>query len=153
MARSSRPSRNSSPNSPLAVARANVAGLGRPGARVRLAEGDWFSALPDELRGTVDVVVSNPPYVASDAELPAEVAAWEPTAALLSGADGLDDIRRIAEEAVAVLRGGAWLLLEHGFDQAEGVRGVLRARGYAEVASWTDLGGRWRVTGGRAAAC
>ncbi|NIR36614.1 MAG: methyltransferase, partial [Actinobacteria bacterium] len=57
----------------LAVARANVAGVGRAGTRVTVYEGDWFSALPDELRGTVDVVVANPPYVADEEDLPAVV--------------------------------------------------------------------------------
>ena len=59
-----------------------------PGARVRAVAGDWFAALPAHLRGTVDLVVSNPPYVAEGAELPAEVAAWEPVDALWSGPDG-----------------------------------------------------------------
>ncbi|HWC12692.1 MAG TPA: HemK/PrmC family methyltransferase, partial [Acidimicrobiales bacterium] len=70
----------------LAVARANVAGSGSAtGTRVRLLEGDWWDALPDELRGTVDVVVSNPPYVAGGEHLPPEVEDWEPRAALRAG--------------------------------------------------------------------
>jgi release factor glutamine methyltransferase len=73
----------------LAVARANVAGSGSAvGTRVRLLEGDWWGALPDELRGRVDVVVSNPPYVAGDEDLPPEVEEWEPRAALRAGRTG-----------------------------------------------------------------
>ena len=80
----------------LAVARANLAGLGAPGrARVRLLEGIWFDALPDELRGRVDVVVSNPPYVADGEPLPAEVADWEPASArCVAGPTGLEAIER-----------------------------------------------------------
>src|SRR5688500_9147050 len=78
----------------LSVARANLAGLGRRASVIRLVEGDWFAALPADLQGRVDVIVSNPPYVAADDALPREVADWEPTEALLSGADGLDDLRR-----------------------------------------------------------
>ena len=71
----------------LAVAGANLAGLGRRAAVVRLAEGDWFEALPEDLRGRIDVVVSNPPYVATDDPLPPEVADWEPREALVPGND------------------------------------------------------------------
>jgi release factor glutamine methyltransferase len=83
----------------LAVARANIAGIGRPGARVRAVPGDWFAALPAHLRGTVDLVVSNPPYVAEGADLPTEVASWEPVDALWSGPDGTVDLVRIVAAA------------------------------------------------------
>ena len=73
----------------LAVARANLSGMGgRVAPRVRLAAGDWFEALPDELRGRVDLVVANPPYVGDDEVLPAEVADWEPAGALFAGPTG-----------------------------------------------------------------
>jgi release factor glutamine methyltransferase len=64
----------------LAVARANLVGLGRPARRVTLAQGSWFAALPDDLQGSLALVVSNPPYVATTADLPAEVADWPPAA-------------------------------------------------------------------------
>ena len=83
----------------LEVARANLAGVGRAGARVRIAHGEWFDALPEELGGTVDLVVSNPPYVAATADLSPSVAEWEPAGALFAGADGLDDLRVILAEA------------------------------------------------------
>jgi release factor glutamine methyltransferase len=73
----------------LAVARANLAGLGRRASVVRLVEGDWYAALPDELRGRVDVLVTNPPYVSAGDPLPPEVADWEPHGALVSGPTGL----------------------------------------------------------------
>ncbi|MBM3800655.1 MAG: peptide chain release factor N(5)-glutamine methyltransferase, partial [Actinobacteria bacterium] len=84
----------------LDVARANAAGLGRSAANVRFAQGSWWSALPNELRGTFDVVVSNPPYIAvDDAEVDESVREWEPASALFAGADGLDDIRVIMKGA------------------------------------------------------
>ena len=58
----------------LVVARANLSGVGRAAARVRMERGSWFGALPGELRGDIDLVVSNPPYVAEALELPADVA-------------------------------------------------------------------------------
>jgi release factor glutamine methyltransferase len=85
------------------VARANLSGMGRRASVVRLVEGDWFDALPEDLRGRVSVVVSNPPYVAADDPLPPEVADWEPHEALVSGPTGLEALERII--AVARLAG------------------------------------------------
>ena len=89
----------------LDVARANLAGIGRRGAGVRIAHGEWFDALP---AGTVlDVAVSNPPYVAvGAAELDDGVRDWEPHVALFSGDDGLDDVRRLAVDGPGWLRPG-----------------------------------------------
>ena len=87
----------------LAVARANLAGSGSAvGPRVRLAAGRWYEALPDALRGRVDLIVSNPPYVAEGEELPAEVADWEPRDALVSGATGLEAIDEVVAGAAGV---------------------------------------------------
>ena len=128
----------------LEVARANLAGAGRAAARVRLAAGDWFAALPDALRGGVDLVVSNPPYVPDDAELPAVVADWEPTGALYAGADGTDDLRCILAGA------GEWLdplgavVLELSPEQAAPLAGVA-ATLFGEVEVRADLSGRDRV--------
>ncbi|CAN5713659.1 hypothetical protein BH20ACT2_BH20ACT2_11520 [soil metagenome] len=72
-----------------AVARANLAGLGRAATRVRIVEGSWFEPVPADLCGAVDLVVSNPPYVAAGDELPPVVADWEPTGALVAGPTGL----------------------------------------------------------------
>ena len=87
----------------LQVARANIAGLGRPGARISTGVGSWFDALPPELMRKVDLIISNPPYVPADLPLPPEVVDWEPVGALRSGPDGTDDLR------VLILQAGEWL--------------------------------------------
>ncbi len=128
----------------LEVARANIAGIGRAGAVVRVAEGDWFEALPEELRGSVDVVVANPPYVAEgDDEVEESVVRWEPASALFSGADGLDAIRRIVADAPAWLRNGGWLVMEMGYRQGDAVRALFDAS-WSSVAVKRDLSGRDR---------
>jgi release factor glutamine methyltransferase len=128
----------------LDVARANVAGVGRAGAVVRVAEGDWFGALPSSLQGQVDVVVANPPYIAEgDDEVSASVVAWEPHVALYSGADGLDAIRRIVADAPSWLRLGGWLVMEIGYRQGDAVAALFGA-GWESVAVRQDLTGRDR---------
>ena len=126
----------------LAVARANGQRLG---LAVDWRHGDWLAAVAGE---RFDVIVSNPPYIAEgDAHLGA--LAHEPRGALVSGADGLDDLRRIAAAAGAHLAPGGWLLLEHGWDQAAAVRALLAAAGLADVQSQRDLAGIERCSGGR----
>jgi len=130
----------------LPVARANAK---RHGVSVRFFCGDWFGALPGE---AFDLIVSNPPYVAAeDPHLSQGDLRFEPQRALAGGADGLDCIRAIVASAGAHLSAGAWLLFEHGYDQAEACRALLQAGGYREVQSWPDLAGIARVSGGRAA--
>ena len=129
----------------LAVARANLAGLGRRASAVRLLEGSWFAALPDELRGTLDVVVSNPPYVATTDALPAEVAEWEPPAALLAGADGLDDLRRIIADGPTWLAPGGTLVVEIGETQGPAVLDLARTAGFTQTAVHPDLAGKPRA--------
>jgi release factor glutamine methyltransferase len=128
----------------LAVARANLAGLGRRAGVVRLLEGDWYDALPSDLAGRVDVIVSNPPYVAESDPLPAEVAEWEPVTALRAGADGLDDLRQIIAAAPAWLAPGGTLVAEIGETQADAVRALATAAGFASVRVEPDLAGRPR---------
>lgn len=124
----------------LAVARANAARLGLD---VQFAEGDWLAGA----EARFDLIVSNPPYVtAGDPHLAA--LRHEPLQALVSGADGLDDIRRIVAASPDHLKDGGWLLLEHGYDQADAVRGLLTAGGFAEVQSRNDLAGIARCSGG-----
>lgn len=114
-----------------------------------LLHSDWFSALLGE---RFDLVVSNPPYIEdADAHLEQGDLRFEPRTALASGTDGLDDIRRIIADAKDHLLNDGWLLFEHGYDQAERVRELLRQAGYAEVFSAHDLSGIERVSGGRAA--
>ena len=99
-----------------------------------------------------DLIVSNPPYVAEeDAHLARGDLRFEPRSALAAGADGLYDIRCIAGAAPAQLRGDGWLLLEHGHEQAAPVRALLVAAGFSDVATWQDLAGLDRVSGGRRA--
>ncbi|MFH1045170.1 MAG: peptide chain release factor N(5)-glutamine methyltransferase [Pseudomonadota bacterium] len=128
----------------LAVARANAS---RHGVKVRFFCGDWFGALSGE---TFDLIVSNPPYVAAeDPHLALGDVRFEPQRALLGGTDGLDCVRTIVAKARRHLRSGAWLLFEHGYDQAEACRTLLEAEGYREVQSWSDLAGIPRVSGGK----
>lgn len=129
----------------LAVARRNAARLAI--GNVRFLQGDWFSAVRDE---QFDLIVSNPPYIAeSDPHLGQGDVRFEPRLALVSGADGLDALRVIAGQAVRHLRPQAGLLLEHGHDQGEAVRGLLAAAGLLEVSTSVDLEGRDRVSSAR----
>jgi release factor glutamine methyltransferase len=115
---------------------------------VRLLHSDWFSALTGE---RFDLIVSNPPYIsASDAHLIQGDLRFEPRAALASGADGLDDIRRIIAQARAHLNAEGHLLLEHGYDQAARVRALLQQAGFTGVFSARDLAEIERVSGGLA---
>jgi release factor glutamine methyltransferase len=129
----------------IAVARANLAALGRRGSVVRLAVGDWFDALPGELRGTFDVVVANPPYVPDGALVARQVRDHEPHLALFGGPDGLDPARRVVAEAPAWLRPGGTLVVEMGEDQGEALAAAARAAGFAEVEVRQDLTERDRA--------
>jgi len=129
----------------LALARANLAGLGRPGARVRLVRGDWFAALPPELAGCLDLVVSNPPYVAAADELPAEVADWEPAGALVAGPTGREHLERLVAEAPDWLAPAGSLVLELAPAQAPALVTAARRAGFASVEVGRDLAGRDRA--------
>jgi release factor glutamine methyltransferase len=128
----------------LDVARANLAGTGRAGARVRMEQGEWFAALPDELRGAVDLVVSNPPYVPDGADLPTDVADWEPSGALFAGPDGLDDVRRIVADAPAWLADDGVLVCELSPEQGQDAVELALAR-FAAAELVPDLTGRDRA--------
>ncbi len=128
----------------LAVARENARRLG---ATVEFVAGDWFAALQQEAR--YDLIVSNPPYVASaDPHLDQGDVRYEPRMALTDGADGLADIRSIAAGAPAWLNPGGTLWLEHGWDQAVAVREILSEAGFRQVNSHADLAGIDRISGG-----
>ena len=129
----------------LAVARANLAGLGRRASAVRLLEGSWYAALPLELRGRVDVIVSNPPYVAAADPLPAEVADWEPTSALVPGPTGLEDVEVIVRGAGEWLAPAGVLVVEIGEAQGAAVVALAEAAGFREAAVRPDLAGRDRA--------
>jgi release factor glutamine methyltransferase len=129
----------------LDVARANLTGLGRAAANVRLAEGDWFDALPLELGGRFDLVVANPPYVADGELLEAAVRDWEPSVALCGGPDGLDAVRVLVLGAMAWLQPGGRLVVEIGAGQGAAVAALAEAAGLVAVAVHSDLVGRDRV--------
>ena len=129
----------------LEVARANAADHAI--ANVEFRHGDWFEPLAGE---RFDLVASNPPYIAEgDPHLAQGDLPHEPPAALASGRDGLDAIRSIVRDAPAHVRPGGWLLLEHGFDQGETMRGLLVKAGFVDVATERDLEARERVSLGR----
>ncbi|SEI67396.1 [protein release factor]-glutamine N5-methyltransferase [Azotobacter beijerinckii] len=139
-----------------------LTGVDRVGEAVALAErnrrrlglgnadflqSDWFSALDGR---RFDLIASNPPYIATDdPHLVLGDVRFEPASALVAGADGLDDIRRIVAAAPDHLAANGWLLLEHGFEQAGAVRALLAAGGFVEVHSRRDLGGHERISLGR----
>lgn len=128
----------------LAVARANAAALG---LAVDIREGTWFAPVAGE---RFELIVGNPPYVAEgDPHLQEGDLRFEPRAALVAGADGLDAMRAITAHAAAHLHAGGHLLLEHGLGQDGQVRELLRAAGFAQVTTWPDLAGIARVSGGR----
>ena len=129
----------------LAVARANTVGVGRAAARVRTLQGPWFAALPSELRGRLHLVVSNPPYVATTAPLPADVVDWEPATALFAtGDDGTDDLRTLVTGAGEWLVDEGVLVCELSPEQAPAM--VALALGhFAEARVERDLAGRDRA--------
>ena len=113
---------------------------------VSFAHGDWFAPLGDQ---RFDVIVSNPPYIEShDPHLNQGDLRFEPITALASGADGLDDIRRIIVDAPRHLASEAWLLFEHGWNQGEAVHMLLRNASFTKVSTTRDLEQRDRVTAG-----
>ncbi len=125
----------------VAVARSNAVALG---LTVSIDISRWF----EQVKGLFDVIVSNPPYVREgDPHLAA--LGFEPIQALTAGADGLSDLRQIIAGAPAHLQAGGWLLLEHGYDQAEAVRQLLLEQGFESVSSRDDLAGIQRCSGGR----
>ena len=131
----------------LDVARRNAEALDL--ARIRFIEGDWYEPLsPGE---SFDLIISNPPYIAAaDPHLERGDLRFEPRGALVSGEDGLDDIRIIIDGSAAHLAPRGWLWLEHGHDQGERVAELLQGAGYDRASHQRDLAGHVRCTGGRA---
>lgn len=108
---------------------------------------NWFASIPAQL---FDVVVSNPPYIsATDTHLREGDVRFEPESALVADDNGCAAIRHIIDTAPNWLVTCGWLLIEHGFDQGQTVRELLRARGYQHIVTAPDLAGVERVTGGR----
>lgn len=128
----------------VAVARANCAGLGRSAIGVRVEEGSWFDALPGEMAGRLDLVVSNPPYVRADETLPAVVAEWEPHGALVPGPTGLEAFEVLIPGAARWLGPQGSLVLECAPEQVEALVERCTAAGFEEVEPFEDLAGRPR---------
>ena len=128
----------------LAVARANLAGVGAAATAVSLHHGHWFEALPDHLQGTLDVVVSNPPYVAESEGLPAVVKDWEPATALWAGSNGFADLRSIVDEAPRWLAPHGVIVLEMSPPQTAEVQRWCRDLGW-QATIHPDLNGRPRA--------
>ncbi|MBS0479510.1 MAG: peptide chain release factor N(5)-glutamine methyltransferase [Proteobacteria bacterium] len=122
----------------LDYARGNAERLGMSG-RAKIIEGDWADAIGQRF----DLILCNPPYVATDDALPAEVRDHEPASALLAGPDGLDDYRIITAQLSALIAPGGMAAIEIGASQAEAVTALLTAHGL-HVTLRRDLGGRDR---------
>ena len=127
----------------LRVAQENALRLGL--TQVHFHHGSWA----DPLKGEFDMVISNPPYVAQDdPHLQQGDCSFEPRLALSPGADELSALRQVAAAASAVLSGGGWLLLEHGHEQGEAVREILKQAAYQDITTVHDLAGLERVSRG-----
>lgn len=132
----------------LVIARANLVGLGGSrAARVRFLTGEWWDALPSSLAGHIDLVVSNPPYVATAelATLPAVVADWEPRSALDAGPTGLEAIAAIVAGAPSWLGRPGTLVVELAPHQAAAASGLAERAGFDEIRIEKDLAGRDRA--------
>ena len=126
----------------LALARRNAARLG---LAIEAIETSWWDGLAHR---RFDIAVANPPYIAAD-DPHLEALRHEPLAALTPGNDGLAALKAIVAGAPRHLEPGGWLVLEHGFDQAGAVRGLLAQAGFVAVETRCDLAGLERATGGR----
>ncbi|MRR49864.1 MAG: peptide chain release factor N(5)-glutamine methyltransferase [Rhodocyclaceae bacterium] len=130
----------------LAVATENARQLG---AVVRFVESDWYAALAARDSERFDLIVSNPPYIApGDPHLSQGDLRFEPASALAAPDNGLADLRHIVTGASDCLLPGAWLLCEHGYDQAEAMVNLLTVAGFSVIEQHRDLAGIIRVSGG-----
>lgn len=128
----------------IVTAQANAKRLG---LRVTFVQADWLAPFTTSV-ASMDFLISNPPYIAAnDPHLPALT--FEPLSALVSGEDGLDDIRHICTQAATRLRPGGWLLLEHGYNQGPAVQQLLQHQGFEAISTEADLAGLDRVTLGQ----
>lgn len=126
----------------LAVAKNNAEQY--HGHAISFYQGDWCEALPE---AQYDLIVSNPPYIAEN-DVHLEALQYEPLSALTAGVDGFVDIEIIVDQASCYLKRGGALVVEHGFDQAEGVVQFFKKTAYADVQSHFDLAGQRRFVSG-----
>ncbi|HEX4904026.1 MAG TPA: peptide chain release factor N(5)-glutamine methyltransferase [Acidimicrobiales bacterium] len=128
----------------IEVARANLAGIGRAATRVQLRVGSWYEALPDDLRGRIDVIAANPPYVPDTAQLPPDVADWEPDVALYATNKGTDHAAVVIDGAPSWLARPGALVMEHAAWMGEEMVERALAAGFDEAAFHHDMTERER---------
>lgn len=130
----------------IQVAQRNFSRLGL--SNIKTSTGEWCDALSSSAK--FDLIISNPPYIADgDGHLAHNGLPWEPQKALRSGDDGLDDINIIIKQVPKHLADNGWLLLEHGFDQGNQVRFLLKQAGFSAINTIQDLSGHDRVSMGQ----
>ena len=134
----------------LDVARANMVGIGRAAANVRVAHGGWWNALPQDLAGRIDIAICNPPYLAQDSsEVAPDVHMYEPHSALYAHDNGLADLRTVIEGASTWLKNSGWLVLEIGYQQGADVLAMMTASGLVGAEIKQDLSGLDRIAVGQ----
>ena len=134
----------------LDVALANMVGIGRAAANVRVAHGSWWNALPQDLAGQIDIAICNPPYIAQDSnEVAPDVHLYEPHSALYAQDNGLADLCTVIEGAATWLKKCGWLVLEIGYQQGADVLTMMKASGLIDAEIKQDLSGRDRIAVGR----
>ena len=134
----------------LDVARANMVGIGRAAANVRVAHGSWWNALPQDIAGQIDIAICNPPYIAhADGEVAPDVHMYEPHSALYAHDNGLADLRTVIEGASTWLKKSGWLVLEIGYQQGADVLAMMSASGFVGAEIKQDLSGKDRIAVGQ----
>jgi release factor glutamine methyltransferase len=134
----------------LDVARANMIGIGRAAANVRIAHGSWWNALPQDLAGMIDIAICNPPYIAhASSEVAPDVHMYEPHSALYAHDNGIADLRSVIEGASTWLKQLGWLVLEIGYQQGADVLAMMSASGFVGAEIKQDLSGRDRIAVGQ----
>lgn len=134
----------------LDVARANMIGIGRAAANVRIAHGSWWNALPQDLAGMIDIAICNPPYIAhASSEVAQDVHMYEPHSALYAQDNGLADLRTVIEGASVWLKQSGSLVLEIGYQQGAEVLALMTASGFVDAEIKQDLSGRDRIAVGQ----
>ncbi|MDE0931768.1 MAG: peptide chain release factor N(5)-glutamine methyltransferase [Halioglobus sp.] len=114
---------------------------------VHFVQSDWYQAVTGQ---RFSALLGNPPYIdGDDPHLALGDVRFEPRSALVSSDSGLEDLGRLVTGAPDQLLDGGWLLLEHGFEQANAVRAMLHDAGFSQVSTRRDMSGQQRITGGR----